>query len=113
MQAPMQNVYAAHPNVLGCPSLVESPVFSRRASSPRTLRTSVSHSSTGARAAELESIAVHELAARGASSAARARAERVVNDYADSEWVREIESFTGAHRHRNVRLNEQGILETF
>jgi len=37
----------------------------------------------------------------------------VVNDYADSEWVREIERFTGAHRHRNLRLNDQGMLESF
>jgi hypothetical protein len=35
----------------------------------------------------------------------------MVNGYPDSDWVREIERFTGAHRHRSVRLNDAGVIE--
>jgi hypothetical protein len=46
-------------------------------------------------------------------SEARGAAERMVNHYPDSDWVREIERFTGAHRHRNVRLNDAGEIEYY
>jgi hypothetical protein len=113
MQAPMQNLYSAHPSEVGCSSAVETQVLRLPTSLPRPGREGVSHLSAGSGEAEGESIRIHALAARGASSAARARAEQVVNDYADSEWVRAIERFTGAHRHRNLRVNEQGVLEFF
>jgi hypothetical protein len=34
----------------------------------------------------------------------------MVNHYPDSEWVREIERFSGAHRHRNLSVNDGGQL---
>jgi hypothetical protein len=113
MQAPMQNLYSAHPSEVGCGSAVATQALRLSTSSPRPAPESVARFSAGAGSAEDESILIHALAARGASSAARARAEQVVNDHADSHWVREIERFTGAHRHRNVRLSEQGVLESF
>jgi hypothetical protein len=113
MQAPMQNLYSAHPSEVSCDSAVETQALRLSTSSARPVRESVAHRGAGAGSAEDESILIHALAARGASSAARARAEQVVNDYADSPWVREIERFTGAHRHRNVRVNEQGVIESF
>jgi hypothetical protein len=113
MQAPMQNLYSAHPSEVGCGSAVETQALRLSTSSARPVRESVAPRGAGAGSAEDESILIHALAARGASSAARARAEQVVNDYADSPWVREIERFTGAHRHRNVRVNEQGVIESF
>jgi hypothetical protein len=33
-----------------------------------------------------------------------------VNHYPDSDWVREIERFTGAHRHRNLRITDGGAM---
>lgn len=59
-------------------------------------------------APERESILIHSLADAGQSSEARGQAESMVNRYSDSDWVREIERFTGAHRHRNARLNDAG-----
>jgi hypothetical protein len=56
------------------------------------------------------SILIHVLAEQGLHSEARGEAERMVNRYPDSRWVREIERFTGAHRHRNIRVDEQGKL---
>jgi len=112
MQEPMQNVYVAHPIEVGsCPSTSASdaPSFGRT-------KFGVPPPLPGAGpidAAGPASIAIHALAARGALSLARAEAERAVNEYADTEYVREIERFTGAHRHRNLRVNEQGALETF
>lgn len=64
-------------------------------------------------APERASILIHALAAVGQPSQARGEAETMVNRYPDSNWVREIEQFTGAHRHRNVRLNADGQLETY
>lgn len=61
-------------------------------------------------APERASILIHALAEQGLSSEARGEAEDMVNRYPDSTWVREIEGFTGAHRHRNVRVDEQGQL---
>jgi hypothetical protein len=61
-------------------------------------------------APERASILVHALAARGEASAARGEAERMVNHYPDSAWVREVEQFSGAHRHRNLRVNDAGQL---
>ncbi len=62
-------------------------------------------------APERSSILIHALAAQDLASQARGEAEDMVNHYPDSEWVREIERFTGAHRHRNIRVNDAGILE--
>lgn len=62
-------------------------------------------------APERTSILIHALATRGLSSEARGEAERMVNHYPDSAWVREIELFTGAHRHRTARLNDAGQIE--
>lgn len=62
-------------------------------------------------AAERASILIHSLADSEQRSEARGEAEYMVNHYPDSAWVREIEQFTGAHRHRNARLNEAGVLE--
>jgi len=61
-------------------------------------------------AAERSSILIHALAAAGRASEARGEAEDMVNHYPDSEWVREVERFTGAHRHRNVHLDASGQL---
>ena len=61
-------------------------------------------------AAERTSLLIHALAEQGLSSEARGEAEDMVNRYPDSRWVREIESFTGAHRHRNLRVDEEGRL---
>jgi len=64
-------------------------------------------------APERESILIHALADNEQRSEARGHAEYMVNHYPDSRWVREIEQFTGAHRHRKVRLNDAGELEYF
>ena len=61
-------------------------------------------------APERASILVHALAALDRPSEARGEAEEMVNHYPDSNWVREVERFIGAHRHRNVRLNDAGEL---
>ena len=67
----------------------------------------------GPDAPERTSILIHALAGLGRASEARGEAEEVVNRYPDSSWVREVELFTGAHRHRNVRLTEAGTLEYY
>lgn len=64
-------------------------------------------------APERSSILIHALAAQGLASEARGEAEDMVNRYPDSSWVREVEGFTGAHRHRNLRLTEAGTLEYY
>jgi len=64
-------------------------------------------------AAERASIIVHALVELGSPSEARGEAEDMVNRYPDTEWVREIERFTGAHRHRSARVNSQGKLEFY
>jgi TolA-binding protein len=64
-------------------------------------------------APERTSIVVHALAGQGRASEARGEAEDMVNRYPDSSWVREVELFTGAHRHRNLRLTEAGTLESY
>jgi hypothetical protein len=64
-------------------------------------------------APERTSILVHALAATGQSMQARGEAEGMVNHYPDSQWVREVERFTGAHRHRNVRVNDAGQIEYY
>jgi hypothetical protein len=56
---------------------------------------------------------IHALARLGRGSEARGEAESVVNDYPDSPWIREIEQFTGAHRHRNVRGLVDGGVEFY
>jgi hypothetical protein len=65
---------------------------------------------SGADAPERASILIHALAELGLASQARGEAEDMVNRYPDSAWVREIERFTGAHRHRNVYVDAQGQL---
>jgi hypothetical protein len=62
-------------------------------------------------APERTSILIHALAGLDRSMEARGEAEEMVNHDPDSEWVREIERFTGAHRHRNIRVNDAGVLE--
>lgn len=64
-------------------------------------------------ASERDSILIHSLADNEQRSEARGEAERMVNQRPDSDWVREIERFTGAHRHRNVRLNDAGEIEYY
>jgi hypothetical protein len=64
-------------------------------------------------APERASIIVHALSKLGRTSEGRGEAEEMVNRYPDSEWVREVERFTGAHRHRNVRTNALGQLEYY
>ena len=113
MQAPMQKHFDAHPNEAGCASASESRPPNFTARSLRSAREVVSPPNARGGSAESELMSIRALAASGASFAARGRAEQVVNDYPDSDWVREIERFTGAHRHRNVRLNGQGVLESF
>ena len=61
-------------------------------------------------APERTSILIHSLVAVDKGSEARGEAERMVNHYPDSGWVREVERFTGAHRHRNVSVNDAGQL---
>jgi hypothetical protein len=63
-----------------------------------------------AAAPERESILIHALANAERRSEARGRAEYMVNHYPDSDWVREVEAFTGAHRHRNLTVNDAGQL---
>jgi hypothetical protein len=62
---------------------------------------------------ERGSVIVHALASLGRSSEARGAAEEMVNRGPDSAWVREVETFTGAHRHRNLRLSADGTLESY
>ena len=64
-------------------------------------------------APERTSILIHALANVGRSMEARGEAEKMVNEAPDSEWVRDIERFTGAHRHRNVRVNDAGVIEYY
>ena len=64
-------------------------------------------------APERESILIHALVTQNQLSDARAEAEYMVNHYPDSSWVRQIEGFTGAHRHRNIRVNDAGQLEYY
>jgi hypothetical protein len=64
-------------------------------------------------APERASILIHALITQNQLSEGRAEAEYMVNHYPDSSWVREIEGFTGAHRHRNIRLNDAGQLEYY
>lgn len=59
-------------------------------------------------APERASILIHALAMEGQASQARGEAEFMVNHYPDSSWVREVEQFSGAHRHRNLSLNDAG-----
>lgn len=64
-------------------------------------------------APERTSILIHSLSNLDRASEARGEAEDMVNHYPDSSWVREIEQFTGAHRHRNIRVNNVGELEYY
>ena len=62
-------------------------------------------------APERYSILIRALASKGQTSSARGEAEYMVNHFGDSTWVREIESFSGAHRHRNIRVTDAGIIQ--
>jgi hypothetical protein len=64
-------------------------------------------------APERASILIHALVTQNQLSEGRAEAEYMVNHYPDSKWVRDIEGFTGAHRHRNIRVNDAGQLEYY
>jgi hypothetical protein len=64
-------------------------------------------------APERASILIHALVTQNQLSEGRAEAEYMVNHYPDSSWVRDIEGFTGAHRHRNIRVNDAGQLEYY
>ncbi len=64
-------------------------------------------------APERTSILIHALITQEKLSQGRAEAEYMVNHFPDSRWVREIEGFTGAHRHRNIRVNDAGQLEYY
>ena len=64
-------------------------------------------------APERHAILIHALADAEQRSEARGEAEYMVNHYPDSEWVREVERFTGAHRHRNLRLNDAGEVVSY
>jgi hypothetical protein len=64
-------------------------------------------------APERASILIHALVTQNQLSEGRAEAEHMVNHYPDSSWVREIEGFMGAHRHRNIRVNDAGQLEYY
>jgi len=64
-------------------------------------------------APERAAILIHALVTQNQLSEGRAEAEYMVNHYPDSKWVRDIEGFTGAHRHRNIRVNDAGQLEYY
>lgn len=61
-------------------------------------------------APERTSILIHALSALGQTAEARGVSEDMVNRFPDSTWVREIERFTGAHRHRNLSVDSTGRL---
>ena len=61
-------------------------------------------------APERASILIHALANLGRVREARGEAEQMVNHYPDSDWVREIEGFSGAHRHRNLHVSDAGVV---
>jgi hypothetical protein len=61
-------------------------------------------------APERASILIHALSEQGLSSEARGEAEDMVNRYPDSAWVHDVERFTGARRHRNIRVGPNGEL---
>lgn len=63
-------------------------------------------------APERYSILIHALAAQSQAPSARGEAEYMVNHFAESPWVREIETFSGAHRHRNLRVTDAGVLQS-
>lgn len=64
-------------------------------------------------AAERAAAIVYALAALDRGNEGRGEAEDMVNRYPDSDWVRAVERFSGAHRHRNVRTNDAGQLEYY
>ena len=64
-------------------------------------------------APERYSILIHAMVTQNQLSEARGEAEYMVNHFPDSQWVRDIEGFTGAHRHRNIRVNDAGQLEYY
>jgi hypothetical protein len=64
-------------------------------------------------APERYSLLIHALITQDKLSEGRGEAEYMVNHFPDSNWVREIEGFTGAHRHRNIRVNDAGQLEYY
>jgi hypothetical protein len=62
-------------------------------------------------APERTSILIHALVATDRASEARGQAEDMVNRYAPSSFTREVEQFTGAHPHRDIRVTDAGTVE--
>jgi hypothetical protein len=115
---PAASVPLAAPSAPTPPGMSENELMTElRAFKDSDLRLSIERAREGNRrfpnsadAPERGSILIHALARAGRSAEARGEAEDMVNRYPDSEWVREVERFTGAHRHRNVHLNDDGQL---
>ena len=109
-QGELQTLIAAHADVGNCPAkavaLARLPVGGPGLESVPALPSLQQVSSSAKHSASL----VHLLAAAGDSARARAEAEDLVNRYPDSDLVREVERFTGAHRHRNLRTGANGQL---
>jgi hypothetical protein len=118
---PPAPVITAKASVPSPPSLLSEPELMqnlRDARSSRQLELAIELARDGNRrfpdsdsAPERASILIHSLADNEQRSEARGEAENMVNHYPDSQWVREIEQFTGARRRRNVRVNDAGQLE--
>jgi hypothetical protein len=62
-------------------------------------------------APERASILIHALVALDRANEARGEAEDMVNRYANSTWVREVERYTGAHPHRDFQVTDGGLLQ--
>ncbi len=112
-QGPLQTLYSAHMDVANCPgqALVAAanlPAAGLPLQNPG-LRPAPSLQAL-VLAAQHSAASIHALADAGQAVRARAEAEDMVNRYPDSDAVREIERFTGAHRHRNLRTGAYGQL---
>lgn len=109
MQTPMQNLYAAHADAIdGCAA---ARVAGGQASASGGGALSVGGPApTSAEAAALAEVSarIHALAEAGRAAEARSEAEDALNRFPDSEHVRALERFTGAHRHRDLRLRADG-----
>ena len=108
-QGPLQALYAAHPDVGNCAgqapvAAANLPIGGLPIAGVRPVPRLQSLSS----AAQHSAASIHALAEAGLAARARAEAEDMVNRYPDSNLVREIERFTGAHRRRNLRSSPGG-----
>jgi len=116
MKVPMQNLYAADPSVGACPvtpaTVTSAKVTSLGPAVPAGSSALVS-ATVDDDAARRASVLIHALADQGRSAEARGAAEVIVNRAPDSPWVREVERFTGAHRHRSLRVNGEGRIESY